>query len=339
MRNNAQLYFLNLGQSWRMTPPTRRDAHLPRLFAFVTVVDLVTILITNTSPALPSSLKTSQLILSLLTIVCIAALYRSYRLNAEHLPRFTVYLGYALLLLSATSAFLAPLLMHGNSDNDNGNDIDNDNDPEASDGLSWMRFFLLISISVARGVAGIIMVKTPTCVALSPAEMDHLRRQSSERLGTVMVRSVQSPQPIDPSTVAVASRRPLPNQVVETDSHFTEADWEAADADMLELGMTLSQHQTQPATPKPSLNAAERREKLNRMRQKHKTRKELHGEKAAACAICLDDMDGQSGGGNKVLECGHAFHNNCVLEWVDSRGRGGEAHCPICRHKIEKTRL
>lgn len=41
------------------------------------------------------------------------------------------------------------------------------------------------------------------------------------------------------------------------------------------------------------------------------------------CVICLENMDN-----NKViLNCNHAFHKNCILEWMNLQQK-----CPICRN-------
>ena len=38
------------------------------------------------------------------------------------------------------------------------------------------------------------------------------------------------------------------------------------------------------------------------------------------CTVCL------SSGTNAVLECGHAYHWDCVRQWLDQKGT-----CPVCR--------
>ena len=122
------------------------------------------------------------------------------------------------------------------------------------------------------------------------------------------------------------SPRPRPVQV--------SADWDALDAEMVELGMRLSRSQPQP---RAALTAAERRDKLGRLRRKHRTRKELGGGGGGGggaerqCAVCMEDMER---GGAKVLECGHAFHLTCVVQWAERA-----AVCPVCRHPIDPGTL
>jgi len=41
------------------------------------------------------------------------------------------------------------------------------------------------------------------------------------------------------------------------------------------------------------------------------------------CVICLEDIDNKKA----ILNCNHAFHKHCVLEWMNLQQK-----CPICRN-------
>ena len=65
-----------------------------------------------------------------------------------------------------------------------------------------------------------------------------------------------------------------------------------------------------------------------------------HNEKEAeACTICLDPLFAQGSNSRDPgrycfeLECGHRFHNNCILTWTVSNST-----CPICRKDLEKRK-
>jgi hypothetical protein len=47
------------------------------------------------------------------------------------------------------------------------------------------------------------------------------------------------------------------------------------------------------------------------------------------CAICLEDVhaDERVAG----LQCGHGFHQKCIMRWLGSRGASG---CPLCREAV-----
>ena len=45
------------------------------------------------------------------------------------------------------------------------------------------------------------------------------------------------------------------------------------------------------------------------------------------CAICLEEMEEDSGG-CVPLECDHVFHSKCAVIWLQS----GKSSCPVCRH-------
>jgi hypothetical protein len=47
------------------------------------------------------------------------------------------------------------------------------------------------------------------------------------------------------------------------------------------------------------------------------------------CAICLEDVEAD----DRVagLQCGHGFHQRCILKWL---GRPGSSGCPLCRGSV-----
>jgi hypothetical protein len=49
------------------------------------------------------------------------------------------------------------------------------------------------------------------------------------------------------------------------------------------------------------------------------------------CPICYENL-GVTKGIYKT-SCGHIFHNNCLLDYCESRN--GEIECPICRSNLE----
>jgi hypothetical protein len=44
------------------------------------------------------------------------------------------------------------------------------------------------------------------------------------------------------------------------------------------------------------------------------------------CVICLENMDNKKA----ILNCNHAFHKQCVLEWMKLQQK-----CPICRNNTK----
>jgi len=48
-------------------------------------------------------------------------------------------------------------------------------------------------------------------------------------------------------------------------------------------------------------------------------------EVIATCSVCLAPL---APSGSCDLECGHAFHQGCIIQWF----RRGHADCPVCRH-------
>ena len=60
--------------------------------------------------------------------------------------------------------------------------------------------------------------------------------------------------------------------------------------------------------------------------QKHNL--DFHNDK---CAICLEDFNKKN---NKViLNCGHSFHSECILNWFDKKMK-----CPYCNRKYQWTK-
>ena len=45
------------------------------------------------------------------------------------------------------------------------------------------------------------------------------------------------------------------------------------------------------------------------------------------CPICLKEMNH-----NIHLPCGHGFHSDCILDWIDRK-----RNCPICRFPLVWT--
>ena len=51
----------------------------------------------------------------------------------------------------------------------------------------------------------------------------------------------------------------------------------------------------------------------------------------ARCTVCLDDyVAGESS--VKVLHCGHAFHSDCIGQWLRTR-----EHCPLCLQNVDNA--
>lgn len=46
------------------------------------------------------------------------------------------------------------------------------------------------------------------------------------------------------------------------------------------------------------------------------------------CPICLNQLEN-----TKVfLPCGHSFHGDCILDWIDNK-----RNCPMCRFPLQWT--
>jgi hypothetical protein len=52
------------------------------------------------------------------------------------------------------------------------------------------------------------------------------------------------------------------------------------------------------------------------------------------CAICLDEMNGSEGGEFCVLSCKHAYHRNCLKEWLVRK-----KECPMCKAQVQNTTM
>ncbi len=48
----------------------------------------------------------------------------------------------------------------------------------------------------------------------------------------------------------------------------------------------------------------------------------------ATCAVCIEDYE--SGDELRALDCGHAFHKDCIDPWLITK----RACCPVCKHVI-----
>ena len=47
-----------------------------------------------------------------------------------------------------------------------------------------------------------------------------------------------------------------------------------------------------------------------------------------SCSICLEKINNNDIK-NATLECGHIFHSDCILKWIENK-----SNCPICRAKF-----
>ena len=48
------------------------------------------------------------------------------------------------------------------------------------------------------------------------------------------------------------------------------------------------------------------------------------------CPICLKELEYSQ----VFLPCGHTFHGDCILDWIDRK-----KNCPICRFPLQWTLL
>ncbi|KAL7134588.1 hypothetical protein ABFS83_11G037100 [Erythranthe nasuta] len=52
------------------------------------------------------------------------------------------------------------------------------------------------------------------------------------------------------------------------------------------------------------------------------------------CAVCLEQfVSSKSGGTLMQVPCGHRFHTNCLMPWLEAN-----AHCPCCRMEIPSSK-
>eukprot|EP00929_Paragymnodinium_shiwhaense_P000512 TRINITY_DN100754_c0_g1_i1.p1 TRINITY_DN100754_c0_g1~~TRINITY_DN100754_c0_g1_i1.p1 ORF type:complete len:573 (+),score=76.57 TRINITY_DN100754_c0_g1_i1:76-1794(+) len=56
-------------------------------------------------------------------------------------------------------------------------------------------------------------------------------------------------------------------------------------------------------------------------------KEEQSGNTQSQCMVCLGDFD--DGDNVRVLPCDHAFHKDCIDEWLSR-----STHCPICKRKV-----
>lgn len=53
-------------------------------------------------------------------------------------------------------------------------------------------------------------------------------------------------------------------------------------------------------------------------------------EKSSSCSVCWEDFT--EGEEVKLLECGHCFHSQCIVPWLELHGT-----CPVCRKELGKN--
>ncbi|XP_026428252.1 uncharacterized protein LOC113324135 [Papaver somniferum] len=58
--------------------------------------------------------------------------------------------------------------------------------------------------------------------------------------------------------------------------------------------------------------------------------KDNNGDEKEECVICLDEF--KEGNNAMELYCGHVFHNQCVIKWINETEP--QSVCPICRHPL-----
>jgi len=54
----------------------------------------------------------------------------------------------------------------------------------------------------------------------------------------------------------------------------------------------------------------------------------MYNENSSTCVICLEEINTEENRNNKVLECGHMYHNDCIQDWLRT-----DSSCPLCRAK------
>ncbi|MCL7047001.1 hypothetical protein MKW94_007092 [Papaver nudicaule] len=62
--------------------------------------------------------------------------------------------------------------------------------------------------------------------------------------------------------------------------------------------------------------------------------KDTSGDGKEECVICLDEFKGLN---SNVMElyCGHEFHNQCILKWINLTEP--QSVCPVCRHPLNPS--
>ncbi len=93
-------------------------------------------------------------------------------------------------------------------------------------------------------------------------------------------------------------------------------------------GPNLHQQQTPPQTdgaPPPAALSF-----INNLRETTITSDDLIEENNKECLICLDEH--ALGGKAVKLPCGHLYHRDCVIEWLQKQGS-----CPVCRYEVESS--
>eukprot|EP01023_Acetabularia_acetabulum_P006461 TRINITY_DN12688_c0_g2_i1.p2 TRINITY_DN12688_c0_g2~~TRINITY_DN12688_c0_g2_i1.p2 ORF type:complete len:167 (+),score=15.22 TRINITY_DN12688_c0_g2_i1:185-685(+) len=51
------------------------------------------------------------------------------------------------------------------------------------------------------------------------------------------------------------------------------------------------------------------------------------------CPICLERLQNRCK--KCTLPCGHAYHLNCILNWVQKSSKDGFSSCPVCKTSLE----
>ena len=69
---------------------------------------------------------------------------------------------------------------------------------------------------------------------------------------------------------------------------------------------------------------------INSLHKTEITEQTINNYKDITCNICLEGF--VLGNILRILECQHAFHENCIITWLKSRNT-----CPVCRHELESN--
>ncbi|KAJ3262941.1 hypothetical protein HDU77_011586 [Chytriomyces hyalinus] len=104
------------------------------------------------------------------------------------------------------------------------------------------------------------------------------------------------------------------NELARASASSSQSTLNAASANMPKI-TTPAQQQQHESKPKENKKLSTRR--------RHETVRE------SECAICLEVwLNGEI---IKKLNCGHAFHQDCVIPWLEEH-----VHCPLCRSSLER---
>ncbi|TPX54818.1 hypothetical protein CcCBS67573_g09534 [Chytriomyces confervae] len=85
-----------------------------------------------------------------------------------------------------------------------------------------------------------------------------------------------------------------------------------------------------PKTTTPAQQQQQQQHKSkSKENKKLSTRRRHETVRESECAICLEAwLNGEI---IKKLNCGHAFHQDCVIPWLEEH-----VHCPLCRSSLER---